>query len=119
MIPKYLFYGVRAGEVKFFEDYGYVTKPELFNYLDKILLNTERVTKPILDKNGNTLWRVTTSDDLDNKLYKEGSIYVLKEPKKVNNKTFIGWFNTVDEKYYKPGDKYTVIHGTHFIAVWK
>lgn len=64
---------------------------------------------------------VTTSDDnvvnVNNYLHKEGYVYTLKQPK--NNKNFVGWFNTVDEKMYKPGDKYKVIHGTHFVAIYK
>lgn len=118
MIPYYLFNGVRASEVRLFTNRGYVNKTQLMEYLSSILLNTEKVVPPIIDSKGNRLWMVTTSDDVvDNYkkyLYKEGDIYVLKEPK--DKKNFIGWYNTVDGKLYKPGDKYKVIHGTHFIA---
>ena len=119
IVPYYLYYGVRGSEIRLFENMGYANKKALMTYIGEILLNPNRLVNPNTDKNGNRLWRVTTSDDMSNSLYKEGSVYVLKEPKRVKNKTFVGWFNTIDEKYYKPGDKYTVIHGTHFIAVWK
>ncbi len=118
MIPYYLYNGVRASEVRLFTNRGYVNKPQLMEYLSSILLNTEKVVPPTIDSNGNRLWMVTTSDDVvknyKSYLYKEGDIYVLKEPK--DKKNFIGWFNTVDGKMYKPGDKYKIIHGTHFIA---
>ncbi len=118
MIPYYLFNGVRASEVRLFTNRGYVNKAQLMEYLGSILLNSEKVVPPIIDSNGNRLWMVTTSDDVVTNykkyLYKEEDIYVLKEPK--NKKNFNGWFNTVDGKMYQVGDKYKVIHGTHFIA---
>ncbi len=117
MIPYYLFYGVRAPEVKLFVNSGLVNIDELMIYLNKILLNPNRLISPITDREGNRLWMVTTSDDVSKHLYHEGDIYVLKQPK--NKKNFIGWFNTVDNKIYKPGDKYKVILGTHFIAKYK
>ena len=122
MIPYYLFSGVRANEVKLFTNMGYTNKAQLMEYLGSILLNTEKVVPPNIDSNGNRLWMVTTSDDnvLNTKdyLYREGSIYTLKKPKN-NEKSFIGWYNTVDGKIYKVGDKYRIIHGTHFIAMYK
>ena len=117
MIPYYLFYGVRAPEVRLFVNSGLVNIDELMIYLNKILLNPNRIISPITDKEGNRLWMVTTSDDISKHLYHEGDIYVLKQPKNKNN--FVGWFNTVDNKIYKPGDKYKVILGTHFIAKYK
>ena len=45
--------------------------------------------------------------------------YTLKESKSDTNKEFVGWFNTVDGKMYKVGEKYKLIHGTHFIAIYK
>lgn len=119
MIPYYLYYGVRGSEIRLFENMGYANRSDLMVYINNILLNPNRLIYPKTDKNGNRLWRVTTSDDMSNTLYKEGSIYTLKEPKNVNNKKFVGWYNTLDRKHYKPGDKYKVILGTHFIAVWK
>ncbi len=123
VMPYYLYYGSRGNETKLFVNMGYATTPELIDYLLRIQLNPEKSVDPITDKKGNRLWMVTTSDDkfINEKdfLYKEGSTYTLKQPNKVNNKEFIGWFNTVDNKMYKVGDKYKIIHGTHFIAIWK
>jgi hypothetical protein len=123
VMPYYLYYGSRGNETKLFVNMGYATTPELIDYLLRVQLNPEKSVDPITDKKGNRLWMVTTSDDkvINEKdfLYKEGSTYTLKQPNKVNNKEFIGWFNTVDNKMYKVGDKYKIIHGTHFIAIWK
>ena len=123
IMPYYLYYGSRGNETKIFVNMGYATTPQLIEYLQKTQLNQEKAVPPITDKKGNRLWMVTTSDDkvvnVNDFLHKEGYVYTLKQPKKVNNKSFVGWFNTVDEKIYNPGDKYKVIHGTHFIAIWK
>ena len=102
---------------RLFVNSGLVNIDELIVYLNKILLNPNRIISPITDREGNRLWMVTTSDDVSKHLYHEGDIYVLKQPK--NKKNFVGWFNTVDNKIYKPGDKYKVILGTHFIAKYK
>jgi len=65
--------------------------------------------------NNKNAWFVTTSlDDLTdmNKYLKEqGSIYTL--PKSKNVKCY---YNTYDDKCYKPGSKITINHSLHFIA---
>ena len=67
---------------------------------------------------------VTTSDDYVTEynkkdfLVKEGNQYILKKPL-IPSKKFKGWYNTIDGKIYQPGDKINVIHGTHFIAIYK
>ena len=118
IMPYYLYYGSRGNETKLFVNLGYATTPQLIDYLLRTQLNPDKVVNPITDKKGNRLWMVTTGDDVvkntKDYLYKEGDIYTLKEPKN-KTKNFIGWFNTVDNKLYQPGDKYKVIHGTHFI----
>lgn len=147
IMPYYLYYGSRGNETKLFVNLGYSTTPELINYLRETQLNPDRAVSPITDKEGNRLWMITTSDDniknYKKHLYKEGYIYTLKEPKSVKNKEFVGWsntddygytlkeptniknkefvgwFNTVDDKMYKVGEKYKLIHGTHFIAIYK
>ena len=147
VMPYYLYYGSRGNETKLFVNLGYATTPELINYLLATQLNPDKAVSPITDKEGNRLWMITTSDDdiknYKKYLHKEGYIYTLKEPKSVKNKEFVGlfntesyvyalkkptsvknkefvgWFNTVDGKMYKVGEKYKLIHGTHFIAIYK
>lgn len=146
IMPYYLYYGSRGNETKLFVNLGYSTTPELINYLLTTQLDPNKAVSPITDNEGNRLWMVTTSDDnikdYKKHLYKEGSVYTLKAPKSykskefigwsntdsygytlketgVKNKEFVGWFNTVDGKMYEVGDKYKVIHGTHFIAIYK
>ncbi len=123
IMPYYLYYGSRGNETKLFVNLGYATTPELIEYLLKTQLNSDKAVPPMVDKKGNRIWMVTTSDDniknYKKHLYQEGDIYTLKKPKNVKNKKFVGWFNTVNGKMYKVGDKYKVIHGTHFIAIYK
>ena len=114
-MPYYLFYGVRGSEIRIFENMGYTNRSGLKFYLSNVLINPKRIVPPITDKKGNRLWMVSTDDEKS--LLKEGTTYILKEPK--NKTNFVGWFNTVDEKMYKPGDKYKIIHGTHFIAKYR
>ena len=66
--------------------------------------------------NGNNAWMMTTSlDDLEadyhNYLYEEGSIYTLP-----NNKEVKCFFNTFNDKCYKPGSKIKVETSFYFIA---
>ena len=66
--------------------------------------------------NGNNAWFVTTSlDDLNGDmmkyLHEQGTYYTL--PKNDDIKCF---FNTYDDKCYKPGDKVLINHSLHFIA---
>ena len=147
VMPYYLYYGSRGNETKLFVNLGYATTPELIEYLLRTQLNPDKSLPPITDENGNRLWMITTSDDnikdYKKHLHKEGYIYTLKEPKSVKTKEFVGWFNTesyvytlkepksvktkefvgwfntVDGKMYKVGEKYKLIHGTHFIAIYK
>jgi len=147
IMPYYLYYGARGNETKLFVNLGYATTPGLIKYLLETQLDPDRAVPPITDKEGNRLWMITTSDDniknYKKYLHKEGYVYTLKEPKSTNNnefvgwlntesydytlkkptsvknKEFVGWFNTVDGKMYKVGEKYKLIHGTHFIAIYK
>lgn len=147
IMPYYLYYGSRGNETKLFVNLGYATTPGLIKYLLETQLDPDRAVPPITDKEGNRLWMITTSDDdiknYKKHLHKEGYVYTLKEPKSVQNKEFVGWFNTesydytlkeptsvqnkefvgwfntVDGKMYNVGEKYKLIHGTHFIAIYK
>ena len=123
IMPYYLYYGSRGAETKLFVNLGFATTPALLEYLRTTQLNPDKSVPPIMDSNGNRLWMVTTSDDnVVNKkdfLLKEGDSYTLKVPKYVSGKTFKGWYCTIDEKMYQPGDTISVIHGTHFVAIWE
>ena len=66
--------------------------------------------------NGNNAWMMTTSldnldDDYHNYLYEEGSTYTLP-----NDKNVKCFFNTFNDKCYKPGSKVKVETSYHFIA---
>lgn len=116
--PKYLYYGYRMAEGKNPYNQGKLS----IEYIAE-LLNINNTKALMKDSLGNTLWMVTTSDDKvtsSNKnkfLKKEGSYYMLPEPK--NSNGFIGWLNTGDNEVYKPGDKVEVLYGTHFIAKYE
>ena len=69
--------------------------------------------------NGNNAWMMTTSlddlsDDYHKYLYEEGSTYTLP-----NNKEVKCFFNTYNDKCYKPGSKVIVETSFHFIAKYK
>ena len=49
-------------------------------------------------------------------LRKEGSTYIVPN---IEDKNFIGWYNTSDNKIYSPGDRVVVTHGLHFLAIYE
>ena len=117
MFPKHLFIGFRMEEAKILYN-----KNELdILMFDKVL--NQLIEEPPKSNNNKNLWMVTTSDDLKNLnngvVLEEDSYYKLKEPINVENKKFVGWYNTSDNKYYYPGDEIIVNHGMYFEAVWK
>ncbi len=120
-VPYYLYHGLRAQDGAVIIKYNYMTRAEFMSVFTELLLNPYMILSPNTDSSGNRIWMVTTSDDNvlsnDNYLYKEGSIYQLKEPSNKNN--FLGWYNTGDGNMYQPGDKVVVYHGTHFEAIYK
>lgn len=114
LLPHYLYKGFRAGEVGYLINQNLLSLPEFFYYISLYITNPDIVRSPI-NYNGNNYWMVTTSlDNVVNKkdfLRKEGSIYTLPYVDGVNE-----WFNTADNKTYKPGDEIIVDYGMHFIA---
>ncbi len=111
-VPYYLYKGLRVGEIKYLINQGYLTKNDFINYLANNQMNLNMYKKPITKKN-TRYWMVTTSLDKvkkkDKYLKKEGSLYKLPKAK---TKCF---YNTADDKCYKPGDKVKVYTGMHFI----
>ena len=79
-----------------------------------------REQKKPITKGENRYWMVTLDTDNINAtnkekyLKKEGSTYTL--PKDDNVKY---WYNSSDNKYYKPGSKVKVYHGMHFTKIEK
>lgn len=109
----YLYKGLRMDETKILYNANNLN-------IDKVdeTLNSKIVPVP-QNKNGINLWKITTSDNpTSNKLYEEGSIYILPKPKNVKNKKFIGWYNHSNNTYYDIGDKVEVIYGMYFEAIW-
>jgi hypothetical protein len=122
-LTHYMYVGLRAGEAKYLVNNGYLSLDLLLYYFKTNQTNPSMLKLPISNNLGN-LWMVTTSDDVvanfnrSNYLMLEGSVYTLRNPKSVNNKTFVGWYNTGDNKYYLPGDEVKVNHGMYFEAIW-
>ena len=114
--PLHIYKGIRLKEAKYLLNKKaidvdqYVKEFKAKNFVD-----------PYKDQQGNNLWPVSTSDEINKevKLYKEGSYYKLKQPKKVSGKKFKGWYNSADNKYYQPKDKVSIDYGIYFEAVWK
>ncbi len=110
--PEHIFKGYRMEEAKNVFNKGLLDIEEYYYNLKNLGSDTMK------NKSGDTVWMVTTSDDVvknkNNYLREQNSYYQLKEPK--NKRNFIGWYNTGDGKMYYPGDKVRVIYGMHFIA---
>lgn len=118
VMPYYMYKGMRAGEGKFLTNFGL----DLSAYRQFIkMINDERIVYPINKFNKN-MWMVTTSNDnvtnLNKHLYlrPEGSTYTLPI---INDKQFIGWYSTSDNKIYQSGDSIIVYYGMHFEALYK
>lgn len=119
VVPYYLYKGLRIEEAKYLVNNGVITKESLIDILNNTMLNDSRTKKPIT-KGENRYWMVTLDTDNINTtnkekyLKKEGSTYTL--PKDDNVKY---WYNSSDNKYYKPGSKVKVYHGMHFTKIEK
>lgn len=117
VLPHYLYKGFRAGESGFLINNNVFTLEEFKYYITSLIINPNMLKKPI-QENGKNKWMVTTSEDNvtdSNKntfLKFEGSYYTLPKLKNIT-----GWYNTADNKIYKPGSKIRVDHGLHFIGV--
>ncbi len=121
ILPYYMYTGFRAGEVGYLINNKVIDLPSFKYWVSKYISCTDAFMPPI-QKNNENYWMVTTSNDIVNFLnkskflHKEGSYYELPT---INDKNFIGWLNTSDNKIYKSGDTVEVTHGLHFIAKYK
>jgi len=120
VLPYYLYKGFRVREAGYLVNNGFVKINEFKNYITTSIVNPEVLRKPITISN-DRYWMVTTSENNVNRqnkkkyLRKEGSMYTLPNSK---IKDFKGWYNTSDNNIYQPGDKISVSHGIHFIALY-
>ena len=116
VLPYYLYKGFRAGESGYLINKKQLILEDFKKYIVSSIVNPFMLKDPI-QENGKNKWMVTTSEDNVNEnnsqnfLKYEGSYYIL--PTKQN---IIGWYNTSDNKIYKPGTSIIVNHGLHFIA---
>ena len=121
VLPYYMYKGFRAGESGYLINKGIFSLNEFKYYITNKVTNKESLKIPI-QKNSQNYWMVTTSEDIvtsnnkNNYLNKEGSLYTLPNN---NKKNFIAWLNTSDNKFYFPNDIIIVSHGLHFIALYK
>ena len=119
-IPYYMFKGMRAEEGKVLANYG-LDLNTFKMYLSLNQNNPYMLKEPIKLFNKN-VWMITTSEDnvtdlnKRNYLKQEGTTYILP---KSNNKNFIGWLNTSDNKMYYPGDSLEVYYGIYLKAIYK
>ncbi len=111
VFPRHIYRGFRGPETKKL----FVTGE--LNLLEYVRLLNGRIYEPLKDKMGNNLWVVGTSNG-DESLHPEGSIYVVPKPK-YNKGIFVGWYNTGNNKYYMPGDTFTVDYSMYLEAIYK
>lgn len=112
LFPEHIFKGFRMEEAMILQKKNLLD----ISLFDEIL--NGKMMEPIKSLNGKNLWMISDSEGIDNKFYEEGSIYTFKEPYS-DSKTFLYWYNTADNKYYKINDKIKIIYGMHFKAIWK
>lgn len=109
IINKNIFQGWRISELK---GVRAIDKVEYY------ILQHYRNYHPLpTDADGNRLYALSTSDGYKTTI-KEGDTYTLPTPTAVNGKTFKGWYNNADGKYYQAGDSVEIYVGTHFTARW-
>lgn len=116
VFPEHIFKGFRMAEAMILQHKGILD----ISLFDEVL--NGRMKEIPKSPNGNYLWMITTSDNVNSsasKYYEAGTYYTLPKPKNVIGKKFIGWYNTADNKYYMPGDQVKVIYGMYFDAIWK
>ena len=111
VFPRHIYKGFRGPETKKLFDKG-----EL-NLAEYVRLLNGRMYEPMKDKDGNNLWVIGTSNG-DESLHSEGSIYEVPSPK-YHEGIFVGWYNTGDNKYYMPGDTFTVDYSMYLEAIYK
>lgn len=109
IINKNIFQGWRIAELKGVRAIDKIEYYILQHYRSYCLLPT--------DANGNRLYALSTSDGYKTTI-KEGDTYTLPTPTAVDGKTFKGWYNNADGKYYQAGDSVEIYVGTHFTARW-
>lgn len=116
VFPEHIFKGFRMAEAMILQHKGLLD----ISIFDRVL-NGRMVMPPTTD-NGKFKWMVTTSDNVgtpESKFYEANSYYTLPEPIPVEGKTFKGWHNYGDNKYYMPGDQVEIIYSMYFNAEWK
>ena len=119
VLPYYLFKGFRVKEAGFLINNNFITLNDFKKYITTLVMNETYLKNPVTNINGKRTWMVTTSldnvNDFNKKdfLFEEGSTYILPKSNKVKM-----YYSTSENIYYKPGDKVTVWHGMHFIAIY-
>lgn len=119
VLPYYLFKGFRVKEAGFLINNNFITLNDFKKYITTLVMNETYLKNPVTNINGKRTWMVTTSldnvNDFNKKdfLFEEGSTYILPKSNKVKK-----YYSTSENIYYKPGDKVTVWHGMHFIAIY-
>lgn len=110
-INKNIFQGWRVAELK-----GVRTIEAIIDYLDG---DYGDLLYPYpTDEEGNYIYKLSTSDGYSAWI-KEGESYTLPIPNNKDGKTFKGWYNNADGKYYQAGDSVQIFVGTHFTAIWQ
>ena len=126
VFPEHIFKGFRMAEAKILYNKGLLD----INSFDVIL--NRKIVGPLKTKSGKYKWFVMTSDEFNkikkvynplkypkDNYYEANSYYTLPNPVKVKGKKFKGWYNTANDRYYKPGDKVEIIYSMYFDAIWE
>ncbi len=111
VFPRHIYKGFRGPETKKLFDQGTLGLEEYVRLLNG------HISPPIMDDDGNNLWMIGTSDGRE-ELLKEGSVYKVPIPK-YHKGIFVGWYNTGDNKYYQPGETFTVDYSMYLEAIYK
>ena len=120
-LDKYIYKVFRLEETKYLVNTGLVTVDQFNNLFTNYLMNNDKKVIPPQNENGDYLWMVVTSDDIDpsDTIHQlvEGSTYVVPEPTDTNN--FLYWYNHSDNKTYSPGDTLEVDSSMYLEAIYE
>ena len=106
-LPYYMYAGLRAREAKYIVNLGYMSDEMLQYYFLTNQSNPEMVKSPITVF-GVRFWPLSIDDN--KVMVREGTTIVLP------NNNVKCYYNTSDDKCYKPNEKVKIYYGTHFIS---
>lgn len=115
VMPKYMFIGLRANEVKWLLNLHNQDTTNISDIKDIITSLNSDILLSYPTINNDYYFNVSTSLNTTTKI-KGGTTYTLPY---LNPEKYIGWYSTIDNKIYEPLSSILINISTHFIAIPK